>query len=1663
MRLGDWSVRLRRRQRSQLPLPTVDLPTLPSPAAAVLPAVDPPPRPLSVQDLDRAAVVLREHSVRPGSPWDEFRDRFVALPDWYDCGLDPYSSAYAVQQDRLWQWLSGRPRYQPSEHEQTPETATQEHIYRPAFYELRGQRAMETGGKHIMAAGHFLRRSGISSGDRVLEYGAGYGQTALTFARMGARVDTVDINPHFSRAVQAQAEFFKVELQAFVGEFGDHPRPGEKYRLIFFYEAFHHSRDFLGLIRRLRQLLADDGRILLGGEPVTEDPRSPAIPYPWGLRLDAETAGVVRWRGWYELGFQEDFLARCFIREGFEYRKHACEAADFAVLYEFRPRPPVLALESATLAPSDAATWHGAEGGGRWTTARSTLTLDVRGAERRLGLTAINHHPTPMTVSFTVGSVCHHQLFGPRERLELNLSAPDGDRLLIECEPQSPASYGSPDTRLLGLFVEQVVQPEPVVVVAEASIPNCLPVGTVPPPPPDVAPWLRAARRHAPGLVQAAYRGLLQREADAGSLERQVGRLREGGSLEDLLQDLVQGPEFGQLAERQRRSRFAAAELPAPPLRLALLGKCQAVGVGRCLQALTGWQPPRCDFVTAAELADPSVLLRRFQSVLADHDQVLLQSNVARALAGVTELPAGRVLVFPTIVFPAFHPDLCQVSGPQGPVRAPLSFSSSISFHAWKAGMSPAQAVSLFNREVYTQLGFFSAWEPAVAALLEPSQPSDLDLTGLPEQWRRQGAFMHSPNHPKLRVLANLARRLLQRLGLPALDIDPAEALWDPLADHQTYPVYPEIAAQLGLSGGSHLFKAAGLGAESAAGVRWLDLEEFVQRSFAAFAAQGSPESLRCSRPREHGYRDVFGAGRQTGVGWTGAAPDWQAEVRAGHSLVCEEEQLAEAAPEPVSTAPVIAEPPSASSPSVPAGYAELLQRHAPTLIQAAYQGLLNREADVGGLAHHVDNLRREGRVESTLQRILGSDEFLTAFEERSQFHSRAIQHSLPPPKKRIAIYTNCQGNNLGRCIQALSGTQPPTFRFVTAEDILRPERALEAVRTSLAENDVVLMQPIYAEAMRAVLPELDEKLVLFPSISFPAFQPDQCYVRIKGTLNEVSGPLGPYHSSIAYYAWRAGMSQSQAADLFCDPVYEQLRFHDYWDSATEALLDEGRRCGMALDGLFKQWRARGCFMHSPNHPKLFAVADIARQVMQKLGLEMLPIDPLEVVWDNLADTSIWPVYPEIARRIGIEGSYIFKGNNPGLPSKSPIVSYDLEAFIARSFEAFEQYSRSHEIACNRAYTARYQAVFGRSGAVAVEPVRAPTPAPTRAHPYSGLPARRFWKSAIQQTPAGEVDPVGDAAFLIRRDSRVATAGSCFAQHISQRLRRQGFLHLQTELPPEGLAPEQARRQQYGVYSARYGNLYTARQLRQLFERAYGQFVPREPPWQRPDGRLADPFRPEIEPGGFADAAALHASRAAHLAAVREMFERVEVFVFTLGLTEAWRSRADGAVFPLAPGVAAGDMDPARHEWVNFSVDEVIADLDAFVAALALRNPAAQVLFTVSPVPLAATYDDSHALTATTYSKSVLRVAAAEIVRRHPHCAYFPSYEIVTGHYNRGAYYDSDLRSVNSAGVDHVMRLFFAHYAPGGQATEPDPELLEEARDNYRVVCEEELLAGGRR
>jgi hypothetical protein len=350
--------------------------------------------------------------------------------------------------------------------------------------------------------------------------------------------------------------------------------------------------------------------------------------------------------------------------------------------------------------------------------------------------------------------------------------------------------------------------------------------------------------------------------------------------------------------------------------------------------------------------------------------------------------------------------------------------------------------------------------------------------------------------------------------------------------------------------------------------------------------------------------------------------------------------------------------------------------------------------------------------------------------------------------------------------------------------------------------------------------------------------------------------------------------------------------------------------------------------------------------------------------------------------------------------------------------------------------------------------------------PYRDLPATSRWADGVAAVPPDGLNPHTDAPFRIEPETRVATAGSCFAQHISRALAGRGFTYQVVEPAPPWLLDADRVRYNFAVFSARYGNVYTALQLLQLFETSLGRREPEGCVWRAPDGRWFDLLRPRIQPNGFAGRDELLTDRGHHRRAVRRMFETLDVFVFTLGLTEAWVSRIDGTVYPVAPGCGAGDFSADRYAFRNFTAAEVAGHLGEFLTGLGAVNPAARVVLTVSPVPLAATAEPRHVLQASSYSKAVLRVAAEETARAWPNVAYFGAYEIVTQLGRTHEFFAADRRMVTPAGVGRVMDVFFEQFAESPPSHLPVPtEGPAQDPAGHEVVCDEaavlEALARG--
>lgn len=348
--------------------------------------------------------------------------------------------------------------------------------------------------------------------------------------------------------------------------------------------------------------------------------------------------------------------------------------------------------------------------------------------------------------------------------------------------------------------------------------------------------------------------------------------------------------------------------------------------------------------------------------------------------------------------------------------------------------------------------------------------------------------------------------------------------------------------------------------------------------------------------------------------------------------------------------------------------------------------------------------------------------------------------------------------------------------------------------------------------------------------------------------------------------------------------------------------------------------------------------------------------------------------------------------------------------------------------------------------------------------PYSDLPGRAYWRTGVVERENIVQSDLYIPKFKITRKHRIATAGSCFAQHVGRTLRRAGFNVLDAE-PGPAVPPAALNAYGYGLYSARYGNVYTARQLLQLLQEAFKGLEPAHPVWEK-DGRFYDAFRPSVEPHGLPSEADVRSHRAQHLEAVRRLFSDIDVFVFTFGLTETWAAKSDGTVYPTAPGTIAGSFDPETFEFFNMRYFDVLSDFRAVRKLLRALNPRIRFLVTVSPVPLTATASGQHVEAASTYSKSVLRAVCGALWEVHKDVDYFPSYEVIMTQTAHGRNFNSNYRTVRSEGVDQAMGLFMQAHGAGGAVAAPadpggatsDPDSQGNLDESDELICEEALL-----
>jgi hypothetical protein len=285
-----------------------------------------------------------------------------------------------------------------------------------------------------------------------------------------------------------------------------------------------------------------------------------------------------------------------------------------------------------------------------------------------------------------------------------------------------------------------------------------------------------------------------------------------------------------------------------------------------------------------------------------------------------------------------------------------------------------------------------------------------------------------------------------------------------------------------------------------------------------------------------------------------------------------------------------------------------------------------------------------------------------------SRFTGKRPRRSGP----RIAVVGNCQSFGVAYAMKVLDPGACVDLYWAIA----KTRADIRLLAKTLSTYDYVFSHEFPAGNVRGGgSEELQQRLgriMQFPVVTFAAFHPDLAYL-LDATYKTLNGPIGPFHSALALFAYRRGLPVEAANALFNWNVYETLGYFNMWDAAAEEFVGTSKRkFGMDFAEDLMNWARRGVFMYSNLHPKPYVLFDVAKKLFARAGLEIPQIDKDYFAIDDLARAEIFPVYPPIGQHFGVSGSYTFKRQNYRLASTFDYFM-TLPEYLEKSYAAYQR------------------------------------------------------------------------------------------------------------------------------------------------------------------------------------------------------------------------------------------------------------------------------------------------------------------------------------------------------------------------------------------------------
>ena len=258
------------------------------------------------------------------------------------------------------------------------------------------------------------------------------------------------------------------------------------------------------------------------------------------------------------------------------------------------------------------------------------------------------------------------------------------------------------------------------------------------------------------------------------------------------------------------------------------------------------------------------------------------------------------------------------------------------------------------------------------------------------------------------------------------------------------------------------------------------------------------------------------------------------------------------------------------------------------------------------------------------------------------------------------------------------------------------------------------------------------------------------------------------------------------------------------------------------------------------------------------------------------------------------------------------------------------------------------------------------------------------------------ITPVDPPAYRdkINYSDPITTVGSCFAEHISDKLARY----------------------KYNILSNPFGILFNPVSIANSFERIAKKELYKEDELVHHDGL----FHSMDHHGSYSgsDKVIVLDSINKSMEKAQLHFNHCKFFFVSLGSAKVYRYKTTGMIVGNCHKIPQADFDAYR-----LSLDECKESLDKMAHSIKLLSPDAHIIWTVSPVRHLRDGLEENQL-----SKATLLLAIDQYLKDNEEAGYFPAYEIMMDELRDYRYYARDLTHPSPLAIDIIWDIFADAY-----------------------------------